>query len=128
MTARCPIASTLMLALLLLRAGASPVMMECVPGHHAEGAASGVAAVVHEGHDAGTPPADPSAGCGHQSHEGQPHSSADCGLMVGCATPSLQIAGGTQLSLSAEVRSGTTLLALQDHPRPTRPASPPPKS
>lgn len=128
MAARHPVASTLMLALLLLRAGALPLMAECVPGHHAEGNPSGVAEVVHEGHDASTQPADPSAGCGHQSHEGQPHSSADCGLMVGCATPSLQIAGGTQLSLSAEMRSGATLLALQDHPRPTRPASPPPKS
>ncbi len=128
MTARHPISSTLMLALLLLRAGALPLMAECVPDHHAEGNPSGVAAVVHEGHDASTRPADPSAGCGHQSHEGQSHSFADCGLMVGCATPSLQIGGSAQFGLSAEVRSGTTLLALQDHPRPTRPASPPPKS
>lgn len=128
MTARHPIAATLMLALLLLRAGASPVMAECVPGHHAEDTPSGVAAAIHEGHDASTRPADPSAGCEHQSPEGQRHSPADCGLMVGCATPSLQIARTAQLGLSAEVRSGATLLALQDHPRPTRPASPPPKS
>lgn len=128
MTARHPVASTLMLALLLLRAGASPVMAECVPRHHAEGTPSGVVAVVHEGHDASTRPADSSAGCGHQSHQGQTHSSADCGLMVGCATPSLQIGGSAQFGFSAEVRSAATLLALQDHPRPTRPASPPPKS
>lgn len=103
-------------------------MAECVPDHHADRDPSDVAAVVHEGHDASTRPAAPSAGCGHQSHDGKSHSSTDCALMVGCATPSLQIARTAQFGLSPEVRSGTTVLALEDHPRPTRPTSPPPKA
>lgn len=128
MTVRPSVAASLLLALLLLRAGSLPAMAECLPGHHTGGAPSGVAVVIHGGHDAGHPSPDPATDCGHESQGGQSPSSADCGLMAGCASTSLEMARSMDLARAEEVEGVVTTLILRGHPRSTRPASPPPKS
>lgn len=115
-----------MLTLLLLRAGAGPVMAQCTPEHHTEQAGS----VNHadHGHPTDTPPPSNSPGCDHQSHEGRGHTELDCDLTAGCAASPLAISPDQPLSAADAPGAGDTSFEARPQPRAILPASPPPKS
>lgn len=115
-----------MLTLLLLRAGAGPVMAQCTPEHHTEQAETGH----HDdhGHDPGAPTQSRGPGCDHQSHEGQGHTQLDCDLTAGCASSPVAVASDEPLAKADP--QGTARIIFEAHPQPRAilPVSPPPKS
>ncbi|MFN2315412.1 MAG: hypothetical protein ABR551_09140 [Gemmatimonadales bacterium] len=119
-------ASLVMFTLLLLRAGAGPVMAQCTPEHHTEQAET----AHHEDHGRGMDAPSPTTppGCDHQSHEGQGHTQLDCDLAAGCAASPSAIASGQFLSLAGAHGAAETTFEAQPHLRAVLPASPPPKS
>ena len=115
-----------MLALLLLRAGAGPVMAECTSEHHTEQA--GAVNHADHGHALDAPDQSSHPGCDHQSGDGRGHTQLDCDLTAGCASSPLAISPDQPLAAADVPGTGDTSFEAQPQPRAILPASPPPKS
>lgn len=126
MRLRSRFVSLLMLALLLLRTGAAPVMADCASSHHTPEAGTPAAAPLphHVNHSAETD----RSGCDGQGDHDQSDTLADCGMSAGCSPALFQVAMAGEADLAAEVLHAYTPFRLEAQPRAVRPASPPPKS
>ena len=120
MTARHPLTSSVMLALLLLRAGAGPVMADCAAEHHDGPAAQ---AASHANHHP-----DPAPPCDHPTPDQPSHSTTECALSAGCAATPLQLSEADRLAAGPPMHVAWTTVELPTLVRTVRPVAPPPKA